>query len=202
MHYLLPTSRIFAVLTGLTLALSLLPSVRAMDRRIRRRALRRRSLGARAMVHIAGLSGEPALHVPLTVLAALALARRGGWGRGAVLPLTSLGAIVAHHAIKLVYHRRRPLGALLAGKREFAFPSGHTTQSTAVSLALAYVLEREGLVSTRVAIPVAIAVPLLTGIGRVTKDMHWATDVLGGWTLGVALAAEAAQRFERARARR
>ena len=188
--------------TAAALALSLLPEVRSLERRIRRRAIRGRSIPERLVVHLAGLSGEPALHVPLTILIARALSRRDGWRRAAAVPLASLSGIAAHHAIKLVYRRQRPRGALRAGKREPAFPSGHTTQSTAVCLTVAYVLVRDGLADARTAAPLATIVPILTGIGRITKDMHWTTDVLGGWALGAALAAMAARDYERSRARR
>jgi membrane-associated phospholipid phosphatase len=55
-------------------------------------------------------------------------------------------------------------------------------------LTLAEVLRREGFISTRRAAAIAIGAPALMGAYRVIADDHWATDVIGGWMLGGAIA--------------
>jgi len=112
----------------------------------------------------------------------------------------SLGAILAHHGIKLVYRRARPEHALRLEKWEPAFPSGHTADSTAVLATGSWILVREGVVPARIAMPVAASIAITTGISRIALGWHWSTDVLGGWLTGIAVAAVCAGEYERERA--
>ncbi|MEO6525042.1 MAG: phosphatase PAP2 family protein [Gemmatimonadaceae bacterium] len=141
---------------------------------------------------IGTLPGEPYMHPSIgAATAAVLLAARAGPLARIVLPLAaaSVGAIAAHHAVKLVYRRPRPAIALARGKTEPAFPSGHTTDATAVLATSAYLLMREGIAPAEIAIPVAIAFALATGVSRVVLGWHWSTDVIGGWLAGIAIAA-------------
>ena len=70
----------------------------------------------------------------------------------------------------------------------YSFPSGHATASAAVCVTLAYVLWREGFVRRPVALAFAILVPLAAGFSRIYLNVHWATDVLGGWSAGLVIA--------------
>ena len=108
----------------------------------------------------------------------------------------SIGAIVVHHAVKAVYRRNRPMIALRRGKTEPAFPSGHTTDATAVLATGAYLLVREEILPARVALPIAAALAVSTGASRVALGWHWGTDVLGGWLAGATVAAACAHAYE------
>lgn len=159
-------------------------------------ALERWTITYRQRVHgiasIATLPGEKFVHPVLGAIAALLLiALRGGDTYRFLIPLAaaSLGGIVAHHVVKLVYRRPRPDGALRNNKTEPAFPSGHTTNATAVLATSAYLFAREGLVPLPVGAACVIVVVGLTGASRVALGWHWGTDVLGGWLAGIAVAA-------------
>jgi membrane-associated phospholipid phosphatase len=154
---------------------------------------RARSFVLRA-ASIGTLPGEPYMHPSIGAAAALLLfTTRGGPPLRILAPLAaaSLGAIAAHHVVKFFYRRPRPAIALGKGKTEPAFPSGHTTDSTAVLMTGAYMLVREGVVPVEIAAPVAVLLALATGVSRVLLGWHWATDVLGGWLTGVFVAAGA-----------
>lgn len=116
------------------------------------------------------------------------------------------GAIVApllayalFNAIKLAYGRVRPTGALHFGLHSFAFPSGHATVSMAASVTAAYVLWRERVIPGRGAAAIAIVIPLLVGLSRVYLDVHWTTDVLGGWSVGLFVAGLSVATYEHLR---
>lgn len=156
-----------------------------LDWRVRRAVFPSRHDASYWLMHVAGLSGEPAVHVPLALIMAWRLGKRRRWREGAPLVAASLGTIAAHNAIKLFYKRRRPPTPVARGKKEPAFPSGHTTQSTAVSLAFASLAVRERKIAPALAWSAAAAVPLLTGTSRLRKDEHWFSDVVGGLALGV-----------------
>lgn len=153
----------------------------------------------RRMAGAASLTGEKFVHpVVAAVTAGTLFLARSGPPLRFVLPLAgaSLGGIIAHHLVKLVYHRPRPDVALRRNKTEAAFPSGHTTNATAVVTTSAYILVREGLVPMPVAVVGVIALCLATGFSRVALGWHWGSDVLGGWMAGAAVAAVACWWYE------
>ncbi|MEO8564001.1 MAG: phosphatase PAP2 family protein [bacterium] len=130
-----------------------------------------------------------------------------GWlwfrGRGVVAASMLFVPIVADwifHVAKRVYARARPVGLGAGVDSSYAFPSGHATVSAAVCAMLAYVLMREGVVSRHTALAIALIVPLLVGASRVYLNVHWATDVLGGWCAGLFIASLAIALSDRRRA--
>lgn len=84
--------------------------------------------------------------------------------------------------------------------RKPVFPSGHTIGPSAVSLTAAHVLVREGLARSEIAAPVALMVPLVTASSKLLAQKHWASDVLGGYLGGAAVAAACLSAYEAARA--
>lgn len=69
------------------------------------------------------------------------------------------------------------------------FPSGHAFGTSAVGLAAAYVLAREGCAHPLLGFPTAMAIPLASSAARLVEEKHWISDILGGHLAAVALAA-------------
>jgi undecaprenyl-diphosphatase len=175
--------------------------VQAYDDALERAAGAARPRLRRAAI-VGTLPGEPWAHPAIGACVAMTILvmRRGRWRR-VLVPLAgaSVGAILAHHAVKAVYRRRRPALALRRGRTEPAFPSGHTADATAVLATGAYLLVREDILPTHIAFPAAAALALGTGASRVALGWHWGSDVLGGWLAGGAVAAACAHAYEHLR---
>ena len=134
--------------------------------------------------------GNPPVLVTLTVVTALILWR---WTRTlrtpAVLLLAMIGSSVLSSGLKNLIGRARPDVTVVLGpvSNTFAFPSGHTLNSTVFFVTVAaLVWPRIRSLRYRIAI-LAVAVVMSIGIGlsRVYLGYHWATDVLAGWTIAV-----------------
>lgn len=68
--------------------------------------------------------------------------------------------------------------------QSYAFPSGHSANSLLIWLSIA-LLCMEGPRARKVAIAGALLVALLIGLSRPMLGVHWPSDVIGGWALGL-----------------
>ena len=69
-----------------------------------------------------------------------------------------------------------------------SFPSGHTFNSTVIASLVAYLLllHLTSLIARILSVVLAVAWFIAMGLSRVYLGYHWLTDVLVGWTLGLA----------------
>lgn len=120
------------------------------------------------------------------------------WIRGARLILAiapgvalGVGGLATAVTKQLVHRPRPPLGLRLVNESEASFPSGHTTDSTAFLVALALVIAVVVLRSPRTKTLVVAGAALLAaavGASRLELGVHWPTDVIAGYALGLSIA--------------
>ena len=143
--------------------------------------------------------GGPSVVIPLTVLVGAWLRERRNLPIAGTVLLAPTTALTLFLLIKRLYRRPRPAGGALRGERTFSFPSGHSASSAAIFGTVAYVLWREDLLDDELAVALALIPPAIIGTSRLYLDVHYATDVLGGWSVGGVVAAMSAIVYERVR---
>jgi undecaprenyl-diphosphatase len=174
---------------------------RHVDGTVRRALPKRHRRVTRVAMQLIEPLGKWYGQMPIAALATAAVWRARGPRAG--LPIAAASASAASLAWVLertMRPRKPPPGR--HSPTEPAFPSGHSLQTAAVAWTSAYVLVRDGIASPGGAVPLAVALPALSGLVKLWRDRHWFTDVVGGYLLGAALAASAAAGHEIARPRR
>ena len=174
---------------------------RRIDGTVRKALPKRHRRVTRVAMQIVEPLGKWYGQTPVAALATAAVWRARG--PRAALPIAAASASAASLAWVLertMRPRKPPPGR--HSPTEPAFPSGHALQTTAVAWTTAYVLVRDGLAPAGGAVPLAVAIPALSGMVKLWRDRHWFTDVAGGYLLGAALAASATAGYEIARPRR
>ncbi|HEX2436608.1 MAG TPA: bifunctional DedA family/phosphatase PAP2 family protein [Solirubrobacterales bacterium] len=134
---------------------------------------------------LTALGSLPAV-LAVALVAGIALAANRRWPELAVLVAAVAITIVAVHGIKDAVERPRPPN----GAREaegYAFPSGHAAYSVIYAwLAITVVARlRPGLTNGTALIAAGIALTVLVGLTRVYLGVHYLSDVVSGWGLGV-----------------
>ena len=131
--------------------------------------------------------------------AVLAIRRR--WRLAVYLLVTGAGALVLDPVLKDLVGRLRPVVAHpVAHGNGYSFPSGHTLGSTVCYGAILLVFLPVARGRWRPAfISVIAALVVLVGISRLLLGVHYLSDVLGGWALGITWLGVTAFAFELSR---
>ena len=146
------------------------------------------SPGLTRVMRTASLYGGPSVLVPAGLLAAVAFLVRG-WRRGALLAVITLaGAGLLNWLLKLSFGRVRPEAFFdypLPGSP--SFPSGHALFAASVFGGLAALLSpRLKHRALRIVVwSAALLLILLVGVSRVYFGVHYPSDVLAGYSVGV-----------------
>lgn len=142
------------------------------------------------IVHIASIVsdiGGVVSSIALGVLAAITYLVRGRW-RSAALLIAGLSTTgLAIGVMKELFMRARPDNAVYVLANNPSFPSAHAALAAALAVALAYLWapQMKSWVTRELLIVLAAFIPLVVGFSRVVLNVHWASDVLAGWALGI-----------------
>jgi undecaprenyl-diphosphatase len=142
------------------------------------------------LVDLTALGGPTVLGlVVLAVIGFLLLQAR--YRSALMILLTAASGEVLNSAMKSLFMRPRPeIVPHLRVAYETSFPSGHAMNSAIIYLTLGAMLMRlvQGRLTKIYCLTLAVMLTLLIGVSRVYLGVHYPTDVLAGWTVGLAWA--------------
>jgi undecaprenyl-diphosphatase len=138
----------------------------------------------------ASVYGAPGRLSPLGLVAAAVFLVRG-WRRGALLVVVTIaGAWLLDTGLKLLFGRARPepFYDYYSAPSSFSFPSGHALFAVCFfgGLAVLFTHRLNGRVAQVAVWLVAAVIILLVGSSRVYLGVHYPTDVVGGYAVGLA----------------
>lgn len=132
--------------------------------------------------------GSAYVLIPAAALIGLALAARRQWTDAAQLAGIYAAASLSAWLLKSVFERERPqLHAALVeiAHGDWSYPSSHATQAAAFAAGLWLLIAREG---PRWRLPAGLAlaaIVLLVAASRLHLQVHWPSDLLGGWLVAL-----------------
>ena len=177
----------FVVFAVLAILVAVNPEPFGLDRDAARAARAVRTDGVTTAMRTVSLLGSfPSISIQIAVIGgAILLIRREAYP-GLWLLAAALGAWSMSNGFKALLDRPRPEPGLIdAGGA--AFPSGHATQGGAYFVMLGVILASALPRPWRLpAAWLAVALGVLSGLSRIYLGVHWVTDVIGGFALGVA----------------
>ena len=102
------------------------------------------------------------------------------------LLLVALSSLLLKLGLKELFGRSRPPDSMVEGITNFSFPSGHALMGVALYGLLIVLVARfvEHRITRRLLITGILLLVLLIGFSRVYLRVHYATDVIAGYSIG------------------
>jgi membrane-associated phospholipid phosphatase len=136
------------------------------------------------------IGGKVGMPVLALVLTAVLVWRWRSWTPAVLVVVAAAGSLLMTTAGKDLIGRARPPRSLAVPPYEASasFPSGHTLNATVVIGILGYLALRdvESPRGRAAVVAAGASFVLAMGLSRVFLGHHWLTDVVMGWTLGLA----------------
>lgn len=133
------------------------------------------------------LLGAAGLWVPGVLLAARWCFEHGLRRESAAWVVVGLVVAVVPEALKALVARPRPtLWPWLIPTTGYSFPSGHAVAGAAFYPFLGWLVLRDRGLGW-LGYLLGLLVGVFIGVGRLYVGVHWPTDVLAGWALGILL---------------
>jgi undecaprenyl-diphosphatase len=139
------------------------------------------------LLDLTALGGPTVIVLVVLAVVGFLLLQTRYW-TGFFIFITAATGEVVNYAMKNLFARARP--TLVPHLREVfssSFPSGHAMESAIIYLTLGAMLMRvaEGRLTKIYCLAMAMLLTFLVGLSRVWLGVHYPTDVLGGWIVGL-----------------
>jgi membrane-associated phospholipid phosphatase len=124
------------------------------------------------------------------ILMGLIFLIKGKWRSSAIMLLSiSLTALISG-ALKTFFMTARPINSFGVILTDPSFPSTHSSMAAAFFVILAYLLAPKisSWIKRELAITACILLAIIIGLSRLFLNVHWFTDVVAGWSLGIFIA--------------
>ncbi len=139
------------------------------------------------LANIASTIGGTVVTTGLGILLGLAFLWKKKWRSGTIMLVAVGSAGFLVESMKAFFMVDRPSNALQTIVGDPSFPSGHATMIAAFLVAFAYLfapkihswVKREWFIVFCTLAIVAV------GVSRLVLNVHWASDVIAGWSLGI-----------------
>ena len=143
-------------------------------------------------------SGDREIVIMLGIVLLLVKSLRNKYG--VKFAIAALSSTAIYQGMKYIFQRPRPDIALrLIEESGYSFPSGHSMNCLVSYGILAYLLLRyceNRKLAKLLSVGLGLIV-ILIGLSRVYVGVHFPTDVIGGWSLGIAVLVAIMYAFEK-----
>lgn len=110
------------------------------------------------------------------------------WKRSVEIAVVGLGGFVVNYILKLSFQRLRPPNPLIEPLHNFSFPSGHATSGFIFYGLLLYLIWKTKIHNSLKYIfgSILVFLALVIGFSRIYLRLHYLSDVVAGFCVGIA----------------
>jgi undecaprenyl-diphosphatase len=139
------------------------------------------------------------LLVPIGAAVVLGLLFAGRTRTAVIYGIALLGSSLWAHVVKVTIARERPPGAALIPAPGYSFPSAHALTSTVTYGLIGLLIWRSTWPrwARRVSLVALVGLIVLIGLSRIALGVHYPSDVVGGWLMGITIVAAVADLTDR-----
>ena len=101
--------------------------------------------------------------------------------------LNLINDVLLNSLLKIIFKRERPIGIMLIEETGYSFPSGHTMVATIFYGFIIYLINKSKYnKKTKIILNILLIILIiLIGISRIYLGVHFATDVIASYLIGI-----------------
>ena len=102
-----------------------------------------------------------------------------------IIVLSSISSVIFNNLVKIIIRRERPDYLRMVMEKSYSFPSGHSMISVLFFGSIIYLVNKYNVKHKKLITFSLSTFILLVGISRIYLGVHYLTDVVGGYLLGL-----------------